>query len=77
MLVKSGFKFSLKEYYIDLKKEIILLFIMMILAFIYSFNFENIYLSLIYKLVYLSIAYIVLLYVTKEYKVVFLLKNKS
>lgn len=77
MLVKSGFKFSLKEYYIDLKKEIILLFIMMILAFIYSFNFENIYLSLIYKFVYLSIAYIILLYVTKEYKVVFLLKNKS
>jgi len=73
MLIKDGFDDSLMKYYKDLSKEVIIFIVMMAACALGIFtdmlSIENIYISFIIKGVYLTVLFVVLLIVTKEYHI--------
>ena len=78
MLIKESFSFSLLNYYKDIIQEVLIFLVMMVISFFDFFNIQNNLLSLTAKVIYVTILYILLLVVTKEYKVLTsLVKKKS
>ena len=77
MLIKGSFSFSLLSYYKDIIPEVFIYLIITSVSFIDFFRIQNILLSLIVKVLYITVIYILLLLVTKEYKVLYSLVKKN
>lgn len=67
MLIKLGFKYHLRSFVKGLIPEIIMGVIMISAIFLYPFQIEGVFLSIIVKCVYLGIIYLIALIFTKEY----------
>lgn len=68
ILIKVGFEYRIREFFEYIKHELIILVGMIIAVVIYKFAFTNILLSFTVKFLYLGAIYIILLFVTREYK---------
>lgn len=69
IVVKYGFNYSVFLFYKDIKNEIILFIALIIGTLVYPFNIENLFLSFTIKLVWISVTTLVILLITKEYRV--------
>lgn len=69
IVVKYGFNYRVFSFYKDIKNEIILLIALILGALVYPFHIENLIFSFIMKLIWVSVITIVVLLVTKEYRV--------
>lgn len=70
------FKTSFKVFLVEIKKEIIILLIGIALCCLCPLQFDNIFLSLAAKILYFSTGFILILFLTKEYKIVSSLFHK-
>lgn len=77
MLITGSFSFSLLSYYKDIIREVVIFLIMTSISFIDFFTIQNDFLSLIVKVLYITVLYILLLLVTKEYRVLTSLVQKK
>lgn len=68
MLVKLGFKLSLRGFAKELLPELLMLAIMVLGVLVYPFDIQNIWLSLIVKCGYLGVLFLAGLSISKEYK---------
>jgi PST family polysaccharide transporter len=69
MLIRMGFELRMKDYYRELKFEVLIFFILGIASLIFNITVESVIISLCIKVFYLTLIYIVLLVITKEFKV--------
>lgn len=80
LIIRNGFHFNFSRYCKDLSKEFIIYSGLILVCLLFRFNFQNIFISLIIKGVWVGIFLIILLALTKEYKVLlgfFKRKSKS
>lgn len=77
MLVKCGFKYSLKKYIASFYKELIII-MMMILSVVFcpDISVDNIYYLAILKGLYISLIFLISLIITREYKFLLLIIKK-
>lgn len=68
MLIKWGFNYKLSLFLQDIRKEILAFLILIIAIKIYPFDFSITIISILAKGIYLLFIYMILLLVTKEYK---------
>ena len=70
IVVKYGFNYNVFLFYKDIKNEIILFVMLIVGALVYPFNIDNLFLAFTIKLVWISVITLVVLLITKEYKVI-------
>lgn len=68
ILIKYGFKFSYLEFLLKFKLKLILFFGMLFSVYVYNYDIDNNFISLVVKFLYCSMVYIFLLMLTGEYK---------
>lgn len=69
MLIIWGFGYNFSIFFKEIFPEIMMLLFMFLFAVFYRFSIDNIFVSLIVKAIYLLLIYMILLVITKEYKV--------
>lgn len=69
MLITMGFKFSMFKFIKDNRQEILILIMLSLSVLLYPLRIDNIILAFLSKLTYLFAVFIVLLIITKEYKI--------
>lgn len=81
MLIRGGFSYTLASYYKELKGEVIIFVGMIagVIGFMCSgiLVIDNLWLSLLTKVVYVTIIYVLFLLITKEYKVLQILVKRN
>lgn len=68
MLIKMGFKYKLGAFEKELLPEVFMLIIMVAAIYLYPFQIRGMFFSMIAKCLYLAIVYIILLFLSREYK---------
>lgn len=68
MLIKMGFKYKMSDFVKELVPEMLILVVMLVAVKFYPFHVTRTILSTVVKCVYLGIIYVVVLFVSKEYK---------
>lgn len=77
VMIKYGFDKSYKSFLFEFKYEIIILLVLYFVGYIYPFPPCNSLINLILKLVYLGFVFVILLFVTKEYKCFEIVRRKK
>lgn len=68
MLIKMGFKYKMSDFVKELIPELFILIVMLAAVKLYPFHITGSIFSAVIKCVYMGIIYIVVLFVSKEYK---------
>lgn len=76
MLIKIGFKYSFISFIRELVPETLILIVLFVSVKFYPFSVENIFLSAIAKGLFLLVIYLIMLIITKEYKLYLALIKK-
>jgi teichuronic acid exporter len=76
MLIRMGFNYQLISFIKEISPEIIMLCGMIIGVFLYPLHIEATFASFIIKCGYLGVIYLVLLFITKEYRLFKVLLNR-
>lgn len=66
MLITLGFKYKIGQFYYELRKEILILLVMVLATYVYPFKISQVFLSAVVKAIYLGVVYIALLIGTRE-----------
>lgn len=69
MLVKLGFRYSFWDFIKQLLKEFLIMIVMCAGVLLYPFSNNQIWMSVLSKTLYLSVLFVIMLFITKEYKV--------
>lgn len=77
MLVQIAFEYSFVNFFKDLYKEFLIVFIMVILTAVYPLRITNIFVSSMVKGIYLGVSYVILLWITKEHNVLLKMIRRS
>lgn len=70
MLIKMGFGYKFTSFLSDILPDLVILLAMELAVAIYPFHVTNTFLSFMIKFVYLAIIFIIMLYISGEYKLV-------
>ena len=76
ILIQYGFNYSVFKYIKDMKQEYLVFAIVLISSIFYSFQCNNVFLSLFLKFIYISFVFLISLLITKEYKLLNLIIKK-
>lgn len=76
MLITLGFKYKISRFYYELRKEILILLIMILVTCFYPFRISQVFLSGVVKMIYLGVVYIIALIVTGEIHIFLELINR-
>lgn len=77
ILLIFGFKYSFVDFLKKITKELVFALIVFLVAMIYPFSFNNIWISVLMKGIYLFVIYAVIFVITKEYKVLNIISRKK
>lgn len=70
VLIRKGFNKKFLDFLRNIKVDYIILLVLLIVSIIYKIEISNVYISFMIKSLYILIIYLVLLLITKEYKLV-------
>ena len=70
MLIKWGFGYKFSRFLGDILPDLIVLLGMELAVIIYPFDIQNSFVSLLVKTGFLAISFIILLWITGEYKLI-------
>lgn len=73
MLIKLGFHYRISDFIKELIPDMVILLIMVGAVVFYPFSISGIFMSVIVKGLYLGVIYCIALFLTKEYKVYFMI----
>lgn len=68
MLIKMGFRYSMLDFAKEFLPEALMLVVMIVAVYFYPFNVSGIILSAVVKGIYLGVVYVIVLFISREYK---------